>query len=144
MARGSGSWTGEYTRATLPPERSTVVMLLVEEGKLALSDPLTKFFPKAPAAWRGITVRHLLTHTSGIPDYAGETLDYRKDYTEEELATLAFGLKLEFPPGSRWSYSNTGYVLLGIIVGKVSGRFYGDLLQATRRPPAAPGRCRDR
>ena len=107
---------------------STVVMLLVEEGKLALSDPLTKFFPEAPAPWRGITVRHLLTHTSGIPDYAGETLDYRKDYTEEELARLAFGLKLEFPPGSRWSYSNTGYVLLGIIVGKVSGRFYGDLL----------------
>jgi CubicO group peptidase (beta-lactamase class C family) len=107
---------------------STVVMLLVEEGKLALSDPLTKFFPRAPAEWRGITVRHLLTHTSGIPDYAGETLDYRKDYTEEELASLAFGLKLEFPPGSRWSYSNTGYVLLGIIVGKVSGRFYGDLL----------------
>ena len=107
---------------------STVVMLLVEEGKLALSDPLTKFFPKAPAPWSGITVRHLLTHTSGIPDYTEETLDYRKDYTEEELASLAFGLKLEFPPGSRWSYSNTGYVLLGIIVGKVSGRFYGDLL----------------
>jgi len=107
---------------------ATAVMLLVEEGKLALSDPITKFLPKAPAAWRGITVRHLLTHTSGIPDYGAETVDYRKDYTEEELATLAFGLKLEFPPGSRWSYSNTGYVLLGIVVGKASGRFYGDIL----------------
>ena len=108
---------------------STVVMLLVEEGKLALSDPLTKFFPKAPAAWRGITVRHLLTHTSGIPDYAGETLDLPQGlHRGGARAALAFGLKLEFPPGSRWSYSNTGYVLLGIIVGKVSGRFYGDLL----------------
>jgi CubicO group peptidase (beta-lactamase class C family) len=107
---------------------STAVMLLVEEGKLALSDPLTRFFPEAPAPWRGITVRHLLTHTSGLPDYGPETVDYRKDYTEEELARLAFGLKLEFAPGSRWNYSNTGYVLLGIIVGKVSGRFYGDLL----------------
>ena len=107
---------------------STAVMLLVEEGKLALSDPLTKFFPEAPAPWRGITVRHLLTHTSGLPDYGPETVDYRKDYTEEELARLAFGLKLEFAPGSRWNYSNTGYVLLGIIVGKASGRFYGDLL----------------
>jgi CubicO group peptidase (beta-lactamase class C family) len=107
---------------------SAAVMLLVEEGKLALSDPLTKFFPEAPAEWAGITVRHLLTHTSGIPDYGPETVDYRKDYTEAELATLASGLRPEFPPGSRWSYSNTGYVLLGIIVGKVSGRFYGDIL----------------
>ena len=73
-------------------------------------------------------MRHLLTHTSGIPDYGPETVDFRKDYTEEELARLAFGLKLEFAPGSRWNYSNTGYVLLGIIVGKASGRFYGDLL----------------
>jgi CubicO group peptidase (beta-lactamase class C family) len=107
---------------------SAAVMLLVEEGKLTLSDPLTKFFPAAPAEWAGITVRHLLTHTSGIPDYGPETVDFRKDYTEAELATLAGGLKLEFPPGSRWSYSNTGYVLLGIIVGKASGHFYGDLL----------------
>ena len=107
---------------------STLVMLLVEEGKLALSDPLTKFFPDAPASWAGITLRHLLTHTSGIPDYGPQTVDYRRDYTEDELARLAFGLKPEFPPGSRWSYSNTGYVLLGIVVGKASGRFYGDLL----------------
>jgi CubicO group peptidase (beta-lactamase class C family) len=107
---------------------STLVMLLVEEGKLALSDPLTRFFPDAPASWAGITLRHLLTHTSGIPDYGPQTVDYRRDYTEDELARLAFGLKPEFPPGSRWSYSNTGYVLLGIVVGKTSGRFYGDLL----------------
>ena len=74
-------------------------------------------------------MRHLLTHTSGIPDYEGsDALDFRRDYTEEELAKLAFGLKPEFPPGARWNYSNTGYVLLGIIVGKASGRFYGDLL----------------
>jgi CubicO group peptidase (beta-lactamase class C family) len=107
---------------------ATAVMLLVEEGKLALSDSISKFLPKAPAEWAGITLRHLLTHTSGIPDYTTGTLRYRRDYTEEELAALAFGLKLEFPPGSRWNYSNTGYVLLGIIVGRASGRFYGDLL----------------
>ena len=107
---------------------SAAVMLLVEEGKLALSDPLTKFFSEAPASWARITVRHLLTHTSGIPDYSPQTVDYRKDYTEDELAKVAFGLELEFPPGARWSYSNTGYVLLGAIVRKASGRFYGDLL----------------
>jgi len=108
---------------------AAAVMLMVEEGKLSLSDSITRFFPEAPTAWAGITVRHLLTHTSGIPDYTTDTLDYRKDYTEDELARLAFGLALEFPPGSRWNYSNTGYVLLGIIVGKVSGRFYGDVLK---------------
>jgi N-acyl-D-amino-acid deacylase len=107
---------------------AAVVMLLVEEGKLTLSDPITKFFPKAPAAWRAITVRHLLTHTSGIPDYTTSTFDYRKDYTEDELAHLAFQQPLEFLPGSRWNYSNTGYALLGFIVRRASGTFYGDLL----------------
>jgi CubicO group peptidase (beta-lactamase class C family) len=103
-------------------------MLQVEDGTLSLSDPLTKFFADAPEAWRAITVRHLLTHTSGIPDYEEGMLDYRKDYTEEELARFAFSLPLEFPAGARWNYSNTGYVLLGIIVHRTSGAFYGDLL----------------
>jgi CubicO group peptidase (beta-lactamase class C family) len=105
------------------------VMLLVEDGKLALSDPITKFFPDAPAAWRPITVRHLLTHTSGIPDYTTDAFDYRKDYTEDELAKFAYAETLEFPAGSRWNYSNTGYALLGFIIRRASGRFYGDLLQ---------------
>jgi len=108
---------------------AVAVMLQVEDGKLALNDPVTKFFPGAPVAWQAITVRHLLTHTSGIPDYTDGSLDYRRDYSEDELAKFAFALKLEFPAGARWNYSNTGYVLLGIIVRKVSGRFYGDVLQ---------------
>jgi CubicO group peptidase (beta-lactamase class C family) len=107
---------------------ATAVMLQVEDGKLALTDPITKFFPDAPPAWRDITVRHLLTHTSGIPDYTTATFDYRKDYTEDELAHFAYEQKLEFPPGSRWNYSNTGYALLGFIVHRVSGQFYGDVL----------------
>ncbi len=108
---------------------STAVMLLVQDGKLALTDSITKFFPNAPASWKAITVRHLLTHTSGIPDYTTDAMDYRRDYTEDELAQMAFGLTPEFPPGSRWNYSNTGYVLLGIIIHKVSGQFYGDVLR---------------
>ncbi len=116
----SGSLGKQFTSAG--------VMLQVEAGKLALSDPIVKFFPEAPETWRSITVRHLLTHTSGIPDYTDGTFDYRRDYTEEELAKFAYALKLEFPPGSRWNYSNTGYVLLGIIVHKASGGFYGDVL----------------
>ena len=108
---------------------ATAVMLMVEDGKLALTDSITKFFPDAPASWKGITVRHLLTHTSGIPDYTTDAMDYRRDYTEDEIAHLAFALTPEFPPGSRWNYSNTGYVLLGIIIHKVSGKFYGDVLR---------------
>ena len=119
----SGSLGKQFTAAA--------VMLQVEDGKLALTDSLTKFFPDAPAAWKAITVEHLLTHTSGIPDYTAGTIDYRKDYTEDELAKFAYGLKLEFAAGSRWNYSNTGYLLLGVIVRKVSGSFYGDVL-ATR------------
>src|SRR5690242_14151123 len=107
---------------------ATAVMLQVEDGKLSLSDPITKFFPDAPATWKSITIRNLLNHTSGIPDYTTSTFDYRKDYTEDELARMAFGGKLEFPAGSRWNYSNTGYALLGFIVHKVSGKFYGDVL----------------
>lgn len=105
------------------------VMLLVERGRLSLSDPLTKFFPDAPAHWGAITVRHLLTHTSGIPDYTGGSIDYRKDHSEDDLLRMAYALKPEFAPGARWNYSNTGYVLLGIITRKASGRFYGDLLR---------------
>jgi CubicO group peptidase (beta-lactamase class C family) len=108
---------------------SALVVMLAEEGRLGLDDSITRWFPEAPEAWKGITVRHLLTHTSGIPDYADSTLDYRRDYTEDDLIHLAEGLPLGFPPGTRWSYSNTGYVLLGIVIHRVTGTFYGDLLR---------------
>lgn len=108
---------------------SALVMTLVEEGKLGLEDPITKYFTDAPESWRGIRVRHLLTHTSGIPDYTEQDIDFRRDYTEDDLTKVIYRLTPEFAPGSRWNYSNTGYVILGILVGKVSGRFYGDLLK---------------
>jgi CubicO group peptidase (beta-lactamase class C family) len=107
---------------------ATAVMLLVEDRKVALDDPITKFFPDAPANWRDITVRHLLNHTSGIPDYTTSTFDYRKDYTEDDLASFAYEQPPEFAAGSRWNYSNTGYALLGFIIRKASGQFYGDVL----------------
>jgi CubicO group peptidase (beta-lactamase class C family) len=117
----SGSLGKQFTAAA--------VMTLVEEGKLALDDSIAKYFPEAPEAFRPITLRHLLTHTSGIPDYTEGTIDLRRDYTEDEMARLSFGLKLEFPAGSRWSYSNTGYLLLGVLAHRASGRFYGDVLR---------------
>ena len=106
------------------------VLLLAEEGKLGLDDLISRYLTNSPPPWQGITVRHLLNHTSGIPDYdTQKELNLRQDYTEEELAALATGLKLDFARESDWSYSNTGYVLLGIIVHRVSGQFYGDFLQ---------------
>jgi CubicO group peptidase (beta-lactamase class C family) len=74
-------------------------------------------------------VRHLLTHTSGVPDYTDSMIDLRKDYTEEQLVRIAARQRLDFPAGTSWSYSNTGYLLLGVIIHRVTGRFYGDVLQ---------------
>ena len=105
------------------------ILMLVEEGKLGLDDPIVQYFPGAPPTWNGITVRHLLTHTSGIKDWEGKTdIDYRKDYTEDELVQVAMKLPPDFAPGTEWSYSNTAYVLLGVLVRKASGQFYGDFL----------------
>jgi CubicO group peptidase (beta-lactamase class C family) len=117
----SGSVGKQFTAA--------LVMTLVEEGKVALDQSIREHFPDAPASWQPITVRHLLSHTSGIPDYTTDDFDYRRDYTEDELARMAFALELEFPAGSRWNYSNTAYALLGFLARKVTGQFYGDLLE---------------
>src|SRR5207249_362066 len=101
---------------------------LVEAGKLSLSDTVTKFFSDAPDSWKIITVRHLLTHTAGTTDYPRD-FNFRRDYTEDELLKRAEAIPLSFQPGEKWSYSNLGYVLLGILIHKVSGQFYGDFLQ---------------
>ncbi|MBC7880513.1 MAG: beta-lactamase family protein [Anaerolineae bacterium] len=111
---------------------ATAVMMLVEQGKLSLDDKISQYFENSPPSWKNITVRNLLTHTSGIKDYEekGElAINLTRDYTDEELTAKAMAASLDFPPGEQWKYSNTGYVLLGILVKKVSGQFYGDLLR---------------
>jgi CubicO group peptidase (beta-lactamase class C family) len=115
----SGSMGKQFT--------ATAVMLLMEDGKLAIDDKLTKYFPDSPEAWRNITIRHLLTHTSGMTDYP-EGFDFRRDYTEDELYQRAKQIPLAFQPGDKWSYSNIGYMMLGILIHRVSGKFYGDFL----------------
>jgi CubicO group peptidase (beta-lactamase class C family) len=116
----SGSMGKQFT--------ATAVMMLVEDGKLGLDDRISKYLDGTPEAWKEITVRHLLTHTSGIKNYSPKDLNYRQDYTEEELQKKAASFPLDFAPGEKWRYSNTGYVLLGIVIHKASGEFYGDLL----------------
>jgi len=115
---------------------ATAVMILVQEGKVGLDDKVSKYFTGTPKAWKDITVRNLLTHTSGIPDYtdtkktkAKELFNFRADYTEDELYRRLIQMPLDFEPGTKWQYSNPGYLLLGLLIHKVTGEFYGDFLQ---------------
>jgi len=116
----SGSMGKQFTAAA--------VMMLVEEGKIGLEDPLTKYFPEAPAAWKNVTVRQLLSHTGGFTDYP-EKFDFRRDRTENEILKAIQAVPLAYPPGTKWAYSNLGYATLGILIHRASGKFYGDFLQ---------------
>ncbi|MFL5560469.1 MAG: serine hydrolase domain-containing protein [Gemmatimonadaceae bacterium] len=107
---------------------SAAIMLLAERGKLSLDDPITHWLPEGKTAWKGITIRHLLSHTSGIANYTDGAVDLRKEYTENDLIRLALKSRLDFQPGTHWNYSNTGFVLLGAIVRRVTGQFYGNFL----------------
>jgi CubicO group peptidase (beta-lactamase class C family) len=107
-------------------------MMLVEAGKLSLDDKLTRVLDDLPAAWEMVTIRQLLNHTSGIPDFAKKLdfhVDMRKDFTERQIIALVANDPLDFRPGERMSYSNTGYFLLGMVIEKTSGRPYGDFLR---------------
>ncbi len=120
-----GSITKQFTGAA--------IMLLVERGELSLSDPLTKFLPDYPVHDPGITVEHLLTHTSGIfnytniPGYIRERV--RTDVSTMELIDGFKDQEPDFAPGERFNYSNSGYVLLGAIIEEVSGQSYEEFVQ---------------
>ena len=116
----SGSMGKQFT--------ATAVMILVEQGKISLDDKLTKFFPNAPGTWTEVTVRELLSHTAGFGDYP-KKFNFRKDWTEDELLKLVESIPLAYPPGTKWEYSNFGYLTLGILIHRVTGEFYGDFLQ---------------
>jgi len=107
---------------------AAAVMLLVQDGKLGLDDPLAGFFEDAPNGWRRITLRHLLSHTSGfereLPGW-----DYLKTYSEAEIEAMARQGKIEFAPRERYQYSNTAYFLLGLVVSKVSGKPWADFMR---------------
>jgi CubicO group peptidase (beta-lactamase class C family) len=100
-------------------------MILVEEGKLSLEDPIQKYIPGTPDTWKGITVRHIIGHTGGIPDWESRgLLSYRREYTPAEFVALLAPIPLDFPPGERWSYNNSDYPLLGFVIEAASGRDY--------------------
>ena len=133
-----GSMTKQFT--------ATLVMMLVEQGKIGLDDKISKYLDHTPEPWKDITVRHLLTHTSGIHGYT-EVGDFivlaRNTHTKAEIVKLISGMPLDFVPGAQWKYSNTGYYLLGMIVEKASGKSYDDFLSAQILKPLAMSETRN-
>ena len=119
-----GSVTKQFTAAA--------ILLLEERGKLKTDDPVKKFMSDAPTAWEKITIYHLLTHTSGIPNFTSFP-DYpsQKPFaaTPEKLVARFRDKPLDFQPGEKWSYSNSGYILLGYVLEKASGESYEKFLQ---------------
>lgn len=108
------------------------VLLLVDDGKIALDDAIGKHLSDLPEAWRAVTVRQLLTHTSAIksytelPNFAELTI---KPVTPRKILESVAALPIQFAPGAKWQYSNTGYVLLGMLIEKGSGKGWGAFLR---------------
>jgi CubicO group peptidase (beta-lactamase class C family) len=119
-----GSITKQFTAAA--------ILMLQDQGKLHVQDPVCLYVSDCPRAWEAITLHHLLTHTSGIPDYTNFP-DFPsligRPATVEGLIARFQGRPLEFPPGQRWKYSNSGYVLLGHVVSAVSSLSYAEFLR---------------
>ena len=119
-----GSITKQFTAAC--------ILLLEERGKLKIDDPVKKYMPDAPTAWDKITIFHVLTHTSGIPSFTSFP-DYRSTEatatTPEKLVARFRDKPLDFEPGEKWNYSNSGYVLLGYLIEKISGQSYSEFVQ---------------
>jgi CubicO group peptidase (beta-lactamase class C family) len=116
-----GSITKQFTAAG--------ILLLAQEGKLSVDDRISKHLKGTPAAWANVTIRHLLTHTSGMKNYT--TLDgyeVRQHLTQAQFIHLIGQEPMEFQPGDSWKYCNTGFNLLGYIIENVSGQNYWDFL----------------
>ena len=109
---------------------------LVQAGKLALNDTITKYLPEAKPAWDGITVRDLLTHTSGIRDYPGDDpshprldVDRKAEFTPDSLIRHFARAPLNFAPGSEYAYSNTGYLVLSLVLERAAGQPFPDVMR---------------
>ncbi len=118
-----GSITKQFT--------AVAILMLIDEGKLKLTDDITKHIPNYPAPSKTITIEHLLTHTSGIPSYTGmadyaATMD--KDLSTAQMVDRFKLLPLEFDPGSQYRYNNSGYFLLGVIIENLSRMTYAEFL----------------
>ncbi len=118
-----GSVTKQFT--------STLILMLIEEGKMKLDDDITKYIPSYPTHGHTITIHHLLNHTSGIKSYTS-MMEWRKlwrnDLSTSELIEVFKDQPMDFLPGEKYAYNNSGYVLLGHIIEQVTGKSYEDVL----------------
>lgn len=124
---------------------AVAVVMLADEGKLSLDDPVSKYLPEVPASWSKVTLRLMLNHQAGIAQYTTpqrQLLDLSHDYSDAELIALAIRQPLDFEPGTDVSYSDVGYVLLGFVINRVAGEFYGDFLQRRIFKPLGMNRTR--
>jgi CubicO group peptidase (beta-lactamase class C family) len=119
-----GSITKQFT--------SALILQLVEQGKINLDDSIRKYYTEAPQSWQPVTIHHLLSHQSGIPSYTDLPGFFAKQAmsprTPAEIIQLTQDMPLEFDPGTKYKYDNTGYILLGYVVEKVTGRSYEEQL----------------
>ena len=117
-----GSITKQFTAAG--------ILLLVQDGKLGLEDKLRQHLQETPAAWSNVTVRHLLTHTSGIRTYTGlNGFELTKHLNQRQFIEAIGAQPMDYRPGEAWKYCNTGYNLLGYIIENVSGTNYLEFLR---------------
>jgi CubicO group peptidase (beta-lactamase class C family) len=117
----TGSITKQFTAAG--------ILLLAQEGKLSVDDNISKYLKDTPEAWRNVTIRHLLTHTSGIKSYTGlNGFQLWRHLTQAQFIKAIGAQPMEFQPGDSWKYCNTGFNLLGYIIENVSGENYWDFL----------------
>jgi CubicO group peptidase (beta-lactamase class C family) len=114
---------------------SAAIMMLVEEGKVSLDDSLAKYFPDAPATWKPILIKNMLSHTSGLSEYESDDRTgpngpfyMRLDFTEDQLVAKVKALPVDSAPGETWAYRNTNYFLLGVLIHKVTGKPYYEFL----------------
>jgi len=131
--------TGFLLASVSKPFTAVAVMQLYEQELLTLDDKLISFIPELSNTWKDITIHHLLSHQSGIPDYINDDRDFQRinEWTNQDLIDFfTTNIDLEFTPGSQGDYSNTGYVLLAEIVARVSGESFGDYMQTHIFTPA--------
>ncbi len=115
--------------STTKPFIATGILLLAEQKRLRLDDPIGQYVPNIPESWKAITLRHLLSHTSGIKDYPSDLrLTFSHDTPPEKIIEAVAKAPLNFAPGAKWAYSNTGFVLLTMVLEKVSGKPWGAFL----------------
>lgn len=116
-----GSITKQFT--------AMAILILENQQKLTVQDPICNYFSDCPTAWQGITIEQLVLHTSGIPNEFAVPADVALPLTAKQMTGYFKDRPLDFEPGEKWSYSNAGYVALGYIIEKASGQSYRDFLQ---------------